>query len=170
VHFLKYTPLILLLLPVNLSSFAQGGHRLSQVITRGNGIAANVVPFATVNVCVAGTFCNTLQPVFSDLALTQPLVQPVVADAGGNFDYYVADGCYDEQYSSPTLGAITRYNVCTGTGGGSGPTVEVNGTPLLTASPVNFVNSSGVTFTVSAWSSPVDQWVVETDPRSVHLF
>jgi hypothetical protein len=103
------------------SSFAQGGHRISQVITRGNGIAANVVPFASVNVCVAGTFCHTLQPVFSDLALTQPLVQPVVADAGGNFDYYVAFGCHDEQYSSPTLGTQTRYNVCISpTSGGGG--------------------------------------------------
>jgi hypothetical protein len=138
----------LLALLLTTSCLAQGGHRLSQVITRGPGIAANVVPFATVNVCVAGTFCNTLQPVFSDLALTQPLTQPVVADAGGNFDYYVADGCHDEQYSAPTLGVITRYNVCTG--GGSGPIVEVNGTPLLTASPVNLVDSATVTFTNSS--------------------
>jgi hypothetical protein len=113
---MKLSLKILLTLLLSTCCFAQGGHRLSQVIVRGNGIAANVVPFASVNVCVAGTFCHTLQPVFSDLLLTQPLIQPVVADAGGNFDYYVPSGCYDEQYSSPTLGTQTRYNVCTGGG------------------------------------------------------
>jgi hypothetical protein len=134
------------------SSFAQGGHRLGQVITRGNGIAANVVPFASVNVCVAGTFCHTLQPVFSDLALTQPLVH-VVADAGGNFDYYVAFGCHDEQYSSPTLGTITRYNVCISpNSGGSGAGTVQSGSQQQIAG----YNQPSVTSIVGPGSQTLD--------------
>jgi len=106
---LKLATLLLFTLP----ALGQGVPRHNTALTRASGtIAANVVPYAKINICVAGTFCGTLQQVYSDIALTQVLPQPVTADASGNYSYYYAPGCIDEQITSPNLGKITTYNVC----------------------------------------------------------
>jgi hypothetical protein len=125
---LKY----LLLLTISaLPAFAQGVHRFDQVITRGNGIAANIVPYASVKVCAPNTGCVTLAAIYSDIGLTKPLANPLTADAAGNFSYYFSAGCVDEQYSAPSLGTVTVTNVCLGIGAagnpaGSNTQVQVN--------------------------------------------
>ncbi|SDE86255.1 hypothetical protein [Terriglobus roseus] len=111
---MKRRLLFLFLLIFSIPAFAQGTHRQSEVLTIGQGTAANLVPFAKIKVCVAGTLCQQQVTVYSDIALTQVLQQPLTADAVGNYDYYIAPGCYDEQYTAPAIKLSLRKNVCTG--------------------------------------------------------
>ena len=144
-RFLKY------LLPIIFitSVFAQGVHRFSQVLTRGSGVSANVVPYATIKVCVTATGCVTLAPIFSDLALTQPLANPITADSSGNFSYYFSAGCVDEQYSSPSMGNLTRKNVCLNVGGGGGGG-SPGGVPFNTQFQLNSTTFGGSKATLDA--------------------
>lgn len=142
---------------------AQGVHRFGTVFARGNGVAANVVPYAKVSVCVTGTFCNTLAPVYSDIALTTILPQPVVADASGNFSYYYAPGCVDEQTSSPNQGLVIILDVCLFTGGGSGGGVSSVGLTMpgwlaVANSPI----TSAGTFVVSPATGQTSHQVIGT--------
>jgi hypothetical protein len=110
----------LLLLFPSLCFSQTGAHRIGQILVKGNNVSANVAPYANIQVCVAGTGCKTLANIFGDAALTSPLTQPLTADGSGNYDYYVASGCVDEQISSPGQGLIFTPNVCpfNGTSGG----------------------------------------------------
>jgi len=105
----KWTVLLLLLPNLCL---AQGAHRISQVLIRGNGIAANVGPNAAITVCSPGTHCGTVATIYSDLNLTQVLKQPLIADASGNYSYYVPTGCYDEKVSIVGSQPLLTFNVC----------------------------------------------------------
>jgi hypothetical protein len=102
--------------------FAQGAHRLSQVLVKGNNVAANVGPYANIRVCVLNTSCNQLAPIFTDASMTIRATNPVIADGNGNYDYYVAVGCVDEQISTPGQGQKFVPNVCpfNGQAGGGG--------------------------------------------------
>lgn len=145
---LKY---LLLLLAV--PALGQGVPRHNVALARGNGVAANIVPYAKINVCVAGTFCATLQTVYSDIALTQTLSQPVTADANGNYSYYYAPGCVDEEFSAPNQGQITTYNVCQFISSGSGGLTSVGltmpawfavaNTPLLSNGAIGVTPATG---------------------------
>ena len=118
---LRYLPL-LLLLSAFASASAQGYHRISQVISRGSGVQANVSPYAKITVCVTGTNCATQQAVYSNIGLTNQISQPVVADGNGNYDYYVAAGCVDEQISYPGATSQITPNVCFASGVSGGVT------------------------------------------------
>lgn len=108
-----------------------GAHRLGQVLVKGNGISANVVPYASIKVCVTGIHCATISPVYADLNLTQLLTQPLSADASGNYNYYTPAGCVDEQISAPGSATFLLANVCPSTGVvGTG---SVNSVSVLTA-------------------------------------
>lgn len=111
---------LLLLLPS--LCFGQGAHRISQVVVKGNGISANVSPGSKILVCAPNTGCKTAASIFLDAGLTTPTFNPVTADGSGNYDYYIASGCVDEQISSPGQGTIFVPNVCpfSGQGGGGG--------------------------------------------------
>ena len=119
-------------------SFAQGAHRIGQILVKGNNIAANVAPYASVQVCVAGTGCKTLANIYGDAALTSPLSNPLAANGSGNYDYYIASGCVDEQVSSPGQGAIFIPNVCPFSGQSGGTA----GNPAAPAYAVQIANSS----------------------------
>lgn len=126
-RFLKY----FLLLPA-MPLCAQGVHHTNTVFARGSGVTANLVPNASVRVCAPNTGCSTLISVYSDVALTQQIHQPVIADAMGNYSYYSATACVDEQYSSPGQGLVTRQNICASNGSSGGasfpttPNIVVN--------------------------------------------
>ena len=92
--------------------FAQGAHRIGQALVKGNGLAANVAPYAKVTVCVVGTDCAQLAPTFTDPSMMVPLQQPVVADGSGNYSYYIVPGCVDEKISTPGQGQFFLTNVC----------------------------------------------------------
>lgn len=91
-------------------------HRFDRVLSRGQGVQANIVPYANVNVCVApstGTPCTPVASIYYDENLTQPVTQPLVADKDGNFSYYVPPGvCVDEFISAPGQGTQTTLNIC----------------------------------------------------------
>lgn len=106
----RLSALFLLLLPI--LCFAQGAHRLGQVLVKGNNVAANVGPYANIQVCVLNTACKQFAPIFSDPSLTVQMGQPVIADGNGNYNYYIASGCVDEQISTPGQGQIFVPNVC----------------------------------------------------------
>jgi hypothetical protein len=120
-RFLKF-----LLFLLTTPALAQGVHHFDTVLVRGNNVAANVVPEAKIRVCVTGTGCSTLAPIFNDIALTQPLANPVTADGSGSYSYYSAAGCVDEQFSSPNMGTVLRRNVClpNGVAGASFPSTS----------------------------------------------
>lgn len=114
-------------------SFAQtpGSHRYSQVLVKGNNVAANVAPYANIKVCVLNTSCNQLATIYTSSKLTVQMLNPVIADGNGNYSYYIASGCVDEQISTPGQGQIFVPNVCPfngvgGSGGGSSPEGTVN--------------------------------------------
>jgi hypothetical protein len=107
--------------------FAQGAHRISQVLVKGNSVTANVGPYANIRVCVLNTSCNQLATIYTDASMTIQAANPVTADGNGNYDYYVAVGCIDEQISTPGQGQKFVPNVCPFNGhagaGGSGNVV-----------------------------------------------
>lgn len=106
---------LLLILAGCLSMQAQGTHWIYQAIGRApTGVNAQVLPYAQVLVCVAGTNCSQKATVYVDFALTTPAPNPVIADGNGNYDYYVPAACYDEQISSPGTTTLKVFNVCTG--------------------------------------------------------
>lgn len=110
---MKLTVILSLLMLAAFPSFSQvGTHRISQVLSRGSNVSANVVPYASIRVCVAGTNCATMQPIYSNIGLTISALNPVTADANGNYSYYVAAGCYDEQISGAGMTTYLIYNVC----------------------------------------------------------
>lgn len=91
-------------------------HRFDRVLTRGQGLQANIVPFAQVTVCAAGSTgspCTPATTIYYDENLTQPVAQPLVADKNGNYSYYVSPGvCVDEFVSSPGQGTQATFNIC----------------------------------------------------------
>lgn len=111
---------IVVLLAFGLPAFGQ--HRLGTALQRGQGTAANIVPFANIRVCTAGSTgipCTPPATIYSDSAKTLVVTQPLVADANGNYSYYVNGGCYDEQLSVPGVPTETFQNVCSGSASGS---------------------------------------------------
>jgi hypothetical protein len=131
---------------------AQGAHRLGQVLVRGNNVAANVSPFASIQVCQHGTNC-TAATIYVDQALTHQMSQPVTADASGNYSYYVAVGCYDERISAAGQGTILLQNVCpdNGAAGATGVTQVFVGnlSPLFTSVVNTPTSTPNVQFTLS---------------------
>ncbi|WP_433965148.1 hypothetical protein [Tunturiibacter gelidiferens] len=138
---LKYL-LVLLLTPLCIAQTPTGAHRISQVLVKGNALNANVGPFASITVCVANTGCATGATIYSDQALTVPIQQPLVANGSGNYDYYIASGCVDEQISSPGSQAIFIPNVCpfNGVSGGGA------GNPAPPAFAVQLANAGVTSF------------------------
>lgn len=107
---------ILLVLVGTSSGQLINPHRFDRVLARGQGLQANIVPFAQVFVCAApstGTPCTPATTIYYDESLTQPVAQPLVADKDGNFSYYVPPGvCVDEFISSPGQGTQATFNIC----------------------------------------------------------
>src|SRR6185437_1928090 len=136
--FSKY--LLLLLLP--LVVFAQNSpspyHRFGLVLSRGSGVSANIVPYANITVCVAGSNPCAQASIYNDVGLTSPILGPVVADPNGNFAYYLSGNqCVDEYYTSPNITAYTMSNVCSSYGNNNTGS-STNGQAL-----VNIMNSVG---------------------------
>jgi hypothetical protein len=131
---------------VSASLVAQTPHRIGQILVRGNNVAANVAPYAKITVCVPNTSCDTAASVFADPGLTIQLTQPLTADASGNYDYYIASGCVDEEISSPGQGIVTQYNVCPFSGVNANPYTL----PTASTSILGGVKIDGSSITINA--------------------
>lgn len=151
----KWTVLSIFLFPS--LCLAQGAHRLGQVLVRGNGVVANVAPNAAVTVCSPGTHCGTVATIYSDLSLTQTLRQPVVADASGNYSYYVPTGCYDERVSVVGSSPQLITNVCLVSGAAG----------LGTVTNVSIISANGFQGTVT---NPTSNAAITLSPDATHYF
>lgn len=91
------------------------------VNTRGVPVAG-----ATIRVCVQGSTgipCTALATIYSDRGMVSPKINPFVADAQGNYSFYVPGGEYDIQISGTGIVTTTKtdtYIPPIGTGGGGG--------------------------------------------------
>lgn len=150
--------LALLLFPiVSLGQATSGFHRVAQVIARAplNSVTAQVVPYATIVLTYTGS--GTAAAVYSDPGLSVGIPNSTLTASGaGNYDYYFAlNTCITETISSPNLGIIALPNICSnGGGGGSGPTIQTNGTPNTLQNLLNFVNPSSFNGLSFAFSNP----------------
>lgn len=80
------------------------------------GAAANVmtVPNAIVTLCnypATGSPCTNTVPVYSDIALTQPIDNPIQADAKGRVGYFVAPGLYSYTVQTQTGRIVGQYTL-----------------------------------------------------------
>lgn len=86
-------------------AFGQGGSQTGEILKSTSGQAG------TVRVCTSvatGTPCSPLATIYSDAALTTPIVGSIVtSDINGNYSYYAAPGNYKEQFSSGLTRVIT---------------------------------------------------------------
>lgn len=102
-----------LLLACASRSFAQF-HRINQVLQRGTGVDADVVPNALIKVCAPGATTSSCTPasIYENISLTLPLKPILRTDSSGSYDYYAAFGCLDEIIYIP--GATTKvvHNIC----------------------------------------------------------
>ena len=119
-----------------LSAFGQGTQRISRVQT----VQGQALSGANIWLCAANATVNfSATPpclgvsIYSNVAMTQPIVQPLLTDSYGNYSYYAIAGTYTEVVTGPT---ITGYqttvvlpcvpntpsgNGCGGTGGAGNP-------------------------------------------------
>lgn len=95
-----------------------GYHRMDQVLQRApqGGIAAQVVPYATIYVTYTAT--GLAATIYSDPLLTAPIPNSTVTtDENGNYGYYLPSGqCVTETIMYPEGGSTTNSNICYGTG------------------------------------------------------
>jgi hypothetical protein len=78
------------------------------------GAIANVmtVPGAIVTICnipAAGAPCTNTVPIYSDLALTQAINNPINADAQGRYGFYIAPGIYSETVQKQSGSVVGTY-------------------------------------------------------------
>lgn len=120
--------LFLLLLPAVLhAQVTTGFHRVNVALTRGNGVAANIVPNGTITVKSTATgLAATIY--FDPLLTTQNLSATVTANSQGVYDYYISlNYCVNETLSYPGAASITTTNLCGNTGTLDVPVSIANG-------------------------------------------
>jgi hypothetical protein len=148
--------LLSLLLCAACSAFAQGSHHIDIAITNING-TLTPLSSAQVRVCAptaTGTPCNSLASIYSDVALTQVLANPLTADQNGNFDFYAAPGFYMIQISSPNVTTQTQNYVPLPpvVGVGTGTVVSFSAgslNPIFTTSVSTPTTTPSLSFTLS---------------------
>lgn len=105
--------------------------------------AGNAIASATVSVFVAGT--TTAASIFSDPQLTQPQVNPFIADPSGFYSFYAAAGIYDLQYEKagfPTV-LLTEVELALGSLGGTiNGNVIINGNLTVTGTITGSIDHS----------------------------
>lgn len=111
----------LLLTVGQFSAHAQGVRR-DWVAEDTLGAYYRPLPNGYVRVCAepaSGQPCTPLANLYSDIALTQPIQNPIKTDAKGRYTYYAAPGLYEEETSGASILTYQWHNILLG-GGGSG--------------------------------------------------
>jgi hypothetical protein len=146
----KFLGVITLFIPALV--FGQGVSRNDSILKASSGQSG------TVRVCTSaatGTPCSPLASIYSDVALTIPIVGSIVTtDVNGNYSYYAAEGTYKEQTISGnstftrtiTLAALvpalaTTATTATNLSGGTVTASAVNGE----CNPASAIYSTGST-------------------------
>jgi len=112
------------------------------------------VPYAKVYICTSSTCPANLAAIYTDQGLSQPITQPIVADAQGRYGFWTASGTYFYQACPPsgTLPCSTGY-LTLGGGGSSGAGVSslnsLQGAVTLACAAPLSCSSSGNTITIS---------------------
>lgn len=107
--------LAFLMLPMLLSAQGAGVAYQSNAFTTVsiNGtVVVKPVPGAQIYVCLYSAIACTnanQQPIFSDINLTQPVAQPLLADKYGNFAFYSLPGQYLYTINSATGSPLATY-------------------------------------------------------------
>lgn len=149
------SPLLFGLVLLICATFAHSQNvRYDGVVQSRSGAPA---PGASVAVCAQGS--NTsVTPCSVPVALCSSLVDvtctspnPVTADGLGNYHFYIAKTTLPVTLqffgSGLTTSALPdQYLGAAGTSGGSGPTIQVNGTSVPVQNVLNFINTPNVAF------------------------
>ncbi len=102
--------IVTLALFLPLTARAQGSRKDDIVLNRfGQPVAG-----ASITVCTSGatgTPCSPLASIYSDVALTQPLLNPLTSDGQGNYHFYASPGRYMVQISGAGVSATTIPDV-----------------------------------------------------------
>jgi hypothetical protein len=142
----------LLLLALSTCALGQGVRYNDQLMTTSGNVPFGAMapllslPNASISICVVASSPCTPVTVYSDVALSLAVAQPLKTDAAGRFGFYVAPGNY--YFSAVTLTGQTLlpfpFSVLGGGGGASG-VPSVNGI----TSAVTVAGGSGVSVTTS---------------------
>ena len=88
-------------------------HRENSVLRRGSGVAVQgaIVTVFVNGTDAAGDYTNaTKAPIFSDAAGTHPISgSALTTDANGRYEYFIADGVYDEQLKYGGIVEVDDY-------------------------------------------------------------
>lgn len=114
-----------------------GFHRVNQVLGRGNGVQAVIVPNATV--IVTSTATGLAATIYSNPGLTSLIIPSVVtADSRGNYSYYLPlNYCVTEKISSPGQDNVVIVNICSNSTGGGGAVASVFGRTGIVVAAAN---------------------------------
>lgn len=133
------------------SAFGQGVRFDSSVTTVasnvpvGSSAAIFTVPNAIVTICnipASGAPCTNTVPIYSDLQLTQPINNPLSADAQGRYGFYVLPGIYSETVQKQSGSVVGTYILSLNTIGinaspDAAQTVMQPGTTTLSVNSLN---------------------------------
>src|SRR5580692_7437860 len=96
----------------NLAPAAQAqGSRKDDIVFNSRGIP---LAGATVRVCAmpaSGQPCTPLAQIYSDVALTQAIANPMTTDGLGNYSFYATPGLYEIEISGPGITTRQTPNV-----------------------------------------------------------
>jgi hypothetical protein len=136
----KYLAVVCL---ISVSAFGQGSYIHDTALKVVNGVMAPI-PSATITVCpaaAAGIPCTPAGTlIYSNLALTQPLLNPFPADSFGNYQFAIAAGTYTVTVTASGFTGFS-YQVSTPAGGASAVTWAT--LPGGTNSSANFLIGTG---------------------------
>lgn len=115
------------------------------VCTQPANVFPPITPPKTLPVPWAGP--NPQAPIFSDAGLT-PIIQPILTDGFGHYDFYVTPGLYtivvlfggkvQQFYVDQSLGNAGSISI-------SPLVLSTNGTPNFNQTALNFIQGSGIT-------------------------
>jgi len=136
---------VLLAVSIGMANAQVGQRTYTALQTAAGNTFAQIIPNAKIYVCPynVNLTCSSPQNIYSDSALTHLITQPLTASPQGLYQYFVqADTYVVEKVCAP-------YNQCsytgiyiTGGGSGTGIQLQLNGTPLVDQSLLNFNNTT----------------------------